>query len=163
MFSLWRVLEALLLVLAANGAPILLARLTHGRTLPSVDFGCRLGDGQPLFGRSKTWPGVMAAIVATSLVGLMLGHSWLVGAAAGAAAMVGDLCSSFIKRRLGIPPSGQAFLLDQIPEALLPALVLSYWLPLTAVEVLAATVLFLLLGSPLSLLLFRLGIRKKPY
>src|SRR5690606_31394434 len=107
-FSLWLVLEVLLLVLAANGAPILLARLTHGRSLPPVDFGCRLGDGQPLFGRSKTWPGILVAVAATSLVGVVLGYSWLVGVAAGAAAMVGDLCSSFIKRRLGIPPSGQA-------------------------------------------------------
>jgi hypothetical protein len=37
--------------------------------------------------------------------------------------MAGDLLSSFVKRRLNLPPSSRATGLDQIPESLLPALV----------------------------------------
>jgi hypothetical protein len=161
--SLWPVFEALLLIMVANGAPILLARLLRSRRLPPVDFGYRLPDGRPLFGASKTWPGIAAAVSATAVLAAALGYSWLAGAAAGAAAMAGDLLSSFTKRRLGVAPSGQALALDQIPEALLPALVLAYWLPLGAWEVLAAVLLFFALELPLSVALFRLGVRKKPY
>jgi len=163
MSSVWRVLEVLLLVMAANGAPILLARLLRGRVLPPVDFGWRLPDGLPLFGPSKTWPGIIAALVAASGIALLFGHPWYVGAGVGLAAMVGDLFSSFIKRRVGIPSSGQALLLDQVPEALLPTLVLAYWLPLSFLEILAAVALFFGLGLPLSWLLFHLGVRKQPY
>lgn len=77
--------------------------------------------------------------------------------------MVGDLFSSFVKRRLGIPPSGRAVLLDQLPESLLPTLVLLYWLPLNVAEAGVAVLLFFCLGLPLSWLLFQLGIRKQPY
>jgi hypothetical protein len=34
----------------------------------------------------------------------------------------GDLLSSFVKRRMGLAPHAQAFMLDQAPEALLQAL-----------------------------------------
>ncbi|NLO79194.1 MAG: CDP-archaeol synthase [Xanthomonadaceae bacterium] len=149
--------------MAANGAPILLARLLRGRTLPPVDFGLKLRDGRPLFGHSKTWPGIGVALLAATVVGLLLGHPWYVGASAGLAAMVGDLFSSFVKRRLGIPPSGRAVLLDQLPESLLPTLVLLYWLPLNVAEAGVAVLLFFCLGLPLSWLLFQLGIRKQPY
>lgn len=163
MSSAGRVLEVLLLLMAANGAPILLARLLRGQALPPVDGGWLLGDGRPLFGSSKTWPGIGVALLAASLVALGFGHAWYIGASAGLAAMLGDLCSSFIKRRLGVPPSGQALLLDQVPEALLPALVLAYWLPLRPLEILTAVILFFGLGLPLSWLLFHLGVRKQPY
>jgi CDP-2,3-bis-(O-geranylgeranyl)-sn-glycerol synthase len=158
------VFDVLLLVMVANGAPILLARLVRGRRrLQPVDFGYELLDGRPLFGRSKTWAGVLAATVSTSIFAVLLGLDWRLGFGAGMAAMLGDLSSSFLKRRMRIAPSGQAVVLDHVPEALLPALVLGYWLPLTAWEMLASVLLFFLLGQPLSSLLFRLGIRKKPY
>src|SRR5690606_24562029 len=116
-----------------------------------------------LFGHSKTWQGVWAAVGGTTLLAMLLGHAWFVGAATGAAAMAGDLFSSFIKRRMGIPASGQALAVDQLPEALLPALVLTLWLPLTVLEVLLVVLLFFVLELPLSRLLFHLGVRKKPY
>lgn len=160
---LWRVLEALLLIMAANGAPILLVRLLPGIRLWPVDGGRCLRDGRRLFGHSKTWQGVWAAVGGTTVLAMLLGHAWFVGAAAGAAAMVGDLFSSFIKRRMGIPASGQALAVDQLPEALLPALVLTFWLPLTVLEVLVVVLLFFVLELPLSRVLFHLGVRKKPY
>src|SRR5690606_14542345 len=84
--TLWRMLEALLLIMAANGAPILLVRLLPGIRLWPVDGGRCLQDGRRLFGHSKTWQGVWAAVGGTTLLAMLLGHAWFVGAATGAAA-----------------------------------------------------------------------------
>jgi len=81
----------------------------------------------------------------------------------GATAMAGDLCSSFLKRRLGLAPSSKATGIDQIPESLLPSLACRHALSLTAVDVLAVTTLFLVGEILLSRLLFRLHFRDRPY
>jgi hypothetical protein len=59
-------------------------------------------------------------------------------------AMIGDLFSSFLKRRLRMPPGSVAIGLDQIPEALLPALVAKCALPLTLFDVFAIVLGFFL-------------------
>jgi hypothetical protein len=72
---------------------------------------------------------------------------------------------SFIKRRLGLPPSSRAIGLDQIPESL-PLLATSLLLPLTAVDVTVATALFLCGlcgGLALSYLLFKWHVRDRPF
>jgi hypothetical protein len=76
-----------------------------------------------LFGPSKTLRGLVVSVVATTLSAPALGLAWTTGLLAGAAAMAGDLGSSFIKRRMGLPSSSRALGLDQVPEALLPELV----------------------------------------
>jgi hypothetical protein len=86
-----------------------------------------------------------------------------VGAALGAGAMLGDLVSSFIKRRLGVASSGRATGLDQIPEALLPLLLVQRTLALTAVQIAAVTLLFFVLEIPLARLSHRWGLRDQPY
>jgi CDP-archaeol synthase len=48
--------------------------------------------------------------------------AWTTGLLVGAAAMAGDLFSSFLKRRLDLPPSSKATGLDQVPESLIPLL-----------------------------------------
>lgn len=80
-----------------------------------------------------------------------------------ATAMLGDLLSSFLKRRMGLAPSRQAIGLDQIPESLLPLLACWFFLPLTIVDVVAATVIFFVGELSLSRVLFKLGIRNRPY
>jgi len=57
------VLRSLILVCAANGAPVLFARLLGTRFARPVDGGIVLRDGHPLLGRSKTWRGLAAAVV----------------------------------------------------------------------------------------------------
>jgi CDP-2,3-bis-(O-geranylgeranyl)-sn-glycerol synthase len=79
------------------------------------------------------------------------------------AAMAGDLISSFIKRRLGKDAHAQAFGLDQIPEALLPLLLLQPVLGLSAVDVMAVLAAFVAGEVVASRLLFRLGIRDQPH
>jgi CDP-diglyceride synthetase len=155
---------ALLVLLAvANGAPILAKRLLGSRWDRAIDGGAALGDGQPLFGRSKTWRGLVAALVATSAAAAVAGESWVVGAVIGAGAMVGDLISSFTKRRLKMPPSSMAPGLDQIPEALLPALLACWFMPLSLLDALLVTGAFLVAEVLGSRVLYRLRIRDRPY
>ncbi|MFO1126765.1 MAG: CDP-archaeol synthase [Methylocystis sp.] len=77
--------------------------------------------------------------------------------------MVGDLFSSFLKRRLKIPPSSMAIRLDQIPEALLPALVARCVLPLTLLDITAIVFVFFIAELLISRLFFALKIRDQPY
>jgi CDP-2,3-bis-(O-geranylgeranyl)-sn-glycerol synthase len=155
--------QVLLLLLTANGAPIVATYLLGSRFAKPVDLGIELADGQRLLGETKTVRGVLAAIAFTACMGLVAGPSWQTGALAGALAMGGDLLSSFVKRRLRIPPSGKAPGLDQIPEALLPLAVLHEPLALGYTDIAICVTLFLLIDITLSRLLYRLHIRKRPY
>jgi CDP-2,3-bis-(O-geranylgeranyl)-sn-glycerol synthase len=128
-----------------------------------VDGGIRFIDGQPLFGASKTLRGLFLAVVATSAGALLLGMPWKVGALLGVTSMCGDLFSSFIKRRLKLPPSSKATGLDQIPESLLPLLVCQPMLGLTVTEIVVVVTLFMVGGILLSPLFYKLRIRRRPY
>jgi len=92
------------------------------RLLAPVDCGLDFVDGRRLFGPRKTVLGLLSAATATTLMGLMLDVSWQIGLLIATGAMVGDLLSSFVKRRFGVAPHGVALGLDQLPEALLPLL-----------------------------------------
>ena len=155
--------QALVLVLMANGAPVLAARLLGKRASAPVDRGCLLPDGRPLLGPSKTWRGLVLGVLVPALGAPVLGVERQVGALIGALAMAGDLNSSFLKRRLGVPPSGAAPGIDQVPESLLPLLGASGVLGLSLVEVIVGSALFWAGEAILSPLLFRLGLRDRSY
>ncbi len=156
-------IKLLILIAVANGAPVMATRLLGERFAHPLDGGLCLWDGRPLFGRSKTVRGLLVAVAATALVAALLGFSWRTGALFGAAAMVGDLFSSFLKRRLGIPSSGQAAGLDQIPESLFPLLACYRLLDLSPLAVAVVVVLFTAGQVVISPLMYRLGIRRRPY
>ena len=77
--------------------------------------------------------------------------------------MAGDVFSSFIKRRLGLAPHSMAPLLDQVPESLFPTVMLRHTFGLDAVSIIILVAAFVVAELLLSLVLFKLGIRKKPY
>ena len=77
--------------------------------------------------------------------------------------MLGDALSSFIKRRMGAAPGGRATGLDQIPEALLPPLVLKGIRGLTLVQIAGITFALFVLDIPLAWLTHRIGLRDRPY
>lgn len=157
------IFDLLFLLLVANGAPIL-ARNVCGRFLGRpFDGGMRLRDGEPLFGRSKTWRGILCAVILPAVVAPVVGRSPELGAMVGALAMAGDLFSSFIKRRLHMAPSARAPGVDQLPEALLPAGLLRESFALSWLEVLLAAAAFMLLGLALSGVLYTVGIRRRPH
>jgi CDP-2,3-bis-(O-geranylgeranyl)-sn-glycerol synthase len=112
----------ILLLLTANGMPVLL-KLALGEHLDyPLDGHRRFIDGRPVFGDTKTIRGIFASLAATSLVAVGIGIPATTGLIVSVSAMLGDLLSSFIKRRLGIPSSKPIAGLDQIPESLLPLL-----------------------------------------
>ncbi|MGA8053842.1 MAG: CDP-archaeol synthase [Burkholderiales bacterium] len=156
-------IRVLLLLGIANGTPIFAKKLLNDRFAAPLDGGLTLRDGRSLFGRSKTIRGLAVAIVCTALAAPLLGFGWALGAGLATASLVGDLASSFTKRRLGLAPHAQAFLLDQIPEALLPLLLFQAQLGLSALDIALLLAAFVGLEIVLSRLLFKLHIRDRPY
>lgn len=154
---------ALLLLLVANGAPILATRLFGDRLSHPLDAGQRLGDGGFLFGPHKTLRGLVAAIVATAAVAPLFDMHPALGALVGLAAMIGDATSSFVKRRRHLGSGARASVLDQLPEALLPLLVLLSAGHVDVVGLAVALSAFLVGADLLSRLLYELGIRERPY
>lgn len=152
-----------LLLVIANAAPIVARMIFHTRWNHPVDGGACFADQRPVFGTTKTWRGIVSSLLLTSLFSQVFGLGALLGAAIAALAMLGDLSASFVKRRLGIGESGRAWLLDQIPESLLPLLLLQEALGLSLAEVAMAVVLFTLVDMGLSPLLYRLHVRNRPY
>lgn len=156
-------LQLLALLGVANGMPIMATELLQDRFRLPLDCGLILPDSEPLFGASKTFRGIILSVLCTSGAAVLLHMDWSTGAIIGATSMLGDLFSSFIKRRLHLPPHAQAFGLDQIPEALLPLLVVKAQFNLTILHIAGLMLAFVVLEVVLSWILFRLKIRDRPY
>ena len=155
--------EALILLLVANGTPVLAGKFLGDFAAWPLDANYRTADGIPLLGESKTLRGIVLAVSASAITAEIFGLGWQLGASFGAISMAGDLFSSFTKRRLGMPPGSQAPGLDQVPEALLPLSVCATSLGLQWHEVAIVTGLFWLLELLLSRILYVLHIRKHPW
>ena len=153
----------LLLLLVANGAPILGTALCKGRGAQPVDGGRLWSDGRPVLGHSKTWRGVLFALGVTTAMTWLLGLPVPTGLTVGAFAVLGDFLSSFSKRRLGLAPSSMALGLDQIPESLLPLLAVKGYYGLNWSDILEMLAAFIILELLLSRILYRLHIRDRPY
>ncbi|HEY4987055.1 MAG TPA: CDP-archaeol synthase [Bradyrhizobium sp.] len=156
-------LQLLVLLTLANGAPVVAKKMFGDRFNLPLDGGLAFLDGRPLFGKSKTIRGIVVAILVTAAVAPLIGLSLATGAIVAAAAMGGDLLSSFTKRRLGFKPSSQALGLDQIPESLLPMLAARTLLSLTAIDIAAGVAIFFVGELVLSRLLFKAHLRDEPY
>lgn len=142
----------------ANAAPLLFG---GGRTL---DGGRKLSDGQPIFGSHKTVRGVIAGILAGSVIGLAESlvdpRLALAGFMIALGAVLGDLLGAFIKRRLSVEP-GRAFpILDQL-DFVIGSLLLGYaFFPIGFLSV----ILFVIVTPPIHLATnygaYLLGIKK---
>jgi CDP-2,3-bis-(O-geranylgeranyl)-sn-glycerol synthase len=157
------IVELLLLIVVANGAPVLASYLFHHRASLPVDFGLMLADQNPCFGANKTWRGLLSSIIVTALLARLLGFDYLTGLQVSSLAMAGDLFSSFIKRRLGKKAGSRFLLLDQVPESFLPAWFLVEKFGLEFSEVLVLVTAFFIIEQTLSLLFYKLGVRKHSY
>ena len=157
------ILKLLILVTVANGTPVIIKKLLGQNLDHALDGGLNFFDGQRLFGPSKTVRGVVSAVLATTLCAMLMELEWVTGTVIGSVSMAGDLFSSFIKRRLNMPPSSKAFGLDQIPESLLPLLVVQPMLTLTMMDIATVVVFFSVGGLAISRVLYKLHIRDRPY
>ena len=157
------ILQALVLLTLANGTPVIVKKIAGRHLAFPLDAGLKFFDGQPLFGSSKTIRGIAASVAVTAILAPLLGVSAAVGAVLAAFAMIGDIFSSFVKRRMRFPPSSRAIGLDQIPESLVPLLVCQNALLLTFSEIAICVGIFLVGELVVSRLLYHLHVRDQPY
>ena len=103
----------------ANAAPVALG---GG---PPLDGGEKWLDGKPFLGSHKTLRGSIVGILTGTLIGLLQG-SLMVGLTQGTGAILGDLISSFLKRRWDIAPGESFPFLDQL-DFIFIAIILSQY------------------------------------
>jgi hypothetical protein len=123
--ALPRCLAAFALLAAAHVGAWASGRVLFGRWPAPVDAGATLWDGRRLFGEHKTWRGLLLAGLACAVAAPLVGYGARLGLQLAALAMGADLTTSLLKRRLNLAPGREVPGLDQIPEALLPLLVLA--------------------------------------
>ena len=157
------ILRLLVLVTLANGVPVIAKKILGPRWAWPLDGGVNFLDGRPLLGASKTLRGIVLGVLASTAGAPVLGLPWAIGLRAGAAAMAGDLLSSFLKRRLRLPSSARASGLDQVPESLFPFLACLGALPLSGLDIAVGVTAFFVGEVLLSRLLFKLRLRDRPY
>lgn len=186
--------NALFLVAALSLAGFVHAawlRSPYSRRFATPLDGGKTFRGLPIFGKNKTWRGLMAMPLAGAFFFAVLASlhgslpSWfaeglwnvpvttfaLLGFISGLSFMLAELPNSFIKRRLAVPPGGTAqqpllkflcFILDRTDSVLGVLLALSLFVPLT----LNAGLWVLLLGTTahgfFSVLLYVLGVKARP-
>ena len=112
-------------------------------------------DGKPVLGHTKTVRGILSSLLSTCLVAWAIGVPAAIGALASCSAMTGDLLSSFIKRRFSIPSSKSVPVLDQLPESLLPLVMVKPYFNLAWRDVAIVLVAFFIIDLILSYLLAR--------
>jgi CDP-archaeol synthase len=157
------ILQSLVLLILANGTPIVAKKILGSRFSRSLDGGLKFIDRRPLFGSAKTIRGILVSILITAAGAPLVGVQLKVGALVAVTAMAGDLFSSFVKRRLNFRPSSQALGLDQVPESLLPLLACRDRLSLTAADIALAVLIFFFCELILSRILYKAHLRDEPY
>jgi CDP-2,3-bis-(O-geranylgeranyl)-sn-glycerol synthase len=157
------IFQALVLLIAANGAPVIAGKVLGNRLARPIDNGFNLRDGHRLFGNSKTWRGLLSAVFFTTTVAILFEIQPLTGVLFAALTMTGDLLASFIKRRRGNVESSRARGLDTVPESLLPLCLLKEPLALNLIDITLIVGLFFLIEEFVSPFLYRLHIRNQPY
>ncbi len=157
------ILQALALLVLANGTPVIARNIAGTHFNCPVDLGLMLTDAQPLFGDSKTWRGLLIAVISGAILAGLIGLTVKQGALFALLVMIGDLFASFTKRRLRLAPSSRSRGLDVIPESLLPIMVMNTELGLNMIDIGLVVLIFFLIEVYLSPILYRWHIRKRPY
>lgn len=161
--TLGPILQSLVILTLANTAPLIAKKVLGALFSCPVDCGLTFFDKRSLFGPSKTVRGVVVSILAAAAVAPVIGVGPAVAAWMATAAMAGDLLASFTKRRLNMPPSSQAPVLDQVPESLLPLLAGRQALLLTSLDIIVVLAIFFIGELIFARLFYRLGLRDQPY
>ena len=131
--TIWYILPAYF----ANMAPVV-----FGGGSP-IDKGRNWIDGKRVLGDHKTFRGLISGIVVGTVIGLIQLRP-IQGVLLSTGAMTGDLVGSFIKRRLDIPPGGNAILLDHEGFLVFSILFCFWYDPLSAEQI-----IFLIIITPI--------------
>ncbi len=140
-----RYLFPLLLLGIANTAPWLAACIFGPEFAAPLDFGITLPGGSRLLGDHKTWRGLISAAVACGIITQDFDLGFLRGTVFGTLALLGDAAASFVKRCLQLAPGTEVLGLDQLPEALVPLLILQRPLALGLGECFVIAAIFAML------------------
>jgi predicted MPP superfamily phosphohydrolase len=135
-------LKILLIIILANGAPPVLAAFYPQACRRKVDGGRKLPGGRTLFGGHKSWGGLIGGIAAGSLCGYLIGISLVMSFSVAALSMLGDLFTSFLKRRIRIEEGESVYLFDQVFEGAFPLLLCKWVYALNWQLVIAWLLLF---------------------
>ena len=132
-----KIIDTIILFLpsyVANSTPVVLG---GG---PALDGGKQWSDGKPILGPNKTIRGCLTGIIVGTLIGLLQGN--LIGGFAQATgAILGDLISSFYKRRRDYSPGSSMPIIDQLDFISL-AIILSY--PFQQTDLLSVAVIMVI-------------------
>ncbi len=162
-FNVIRIVAFLLWV---NFVPALAKRISRKRFNRTIDNGLKWFDNRPIFGSHKTIRGIITSLLGGVMIFPLLGVSWWAAVITALLAMVGDLITSFIKRRLDFHSGTDILLLDHFLESLLPTLFLRTSLGLSWSQVALIVLLFIILaykGSQFwKFILFRPPLKKYP-
>jgi len=77
-----------------------------------IDLNKQYFDGRPLFGKNKTYRGLISGLTLGTIVGAVTETAYL-GLSMSFGGLMGDLVGAFIKRRLGINPGEPLPIVDQ--------------------------------------------------
>jgi predicted MPP superfamily phosphohydrolase len=120
--------KILLILLLTNMAPLLMVSLCPKLTrFFLLDNARRLADGQPLFGTHKTLCGFVGGLAAGGLSGYLIGVSLFPSLLIAFTSLLGDLLTSFLKRRFGFKEGENIYLFDHLFEGGIP-LLLAKWI-----------------------------------
>jgi CDP-2,3-bis-(O-geranylgeranyl)-sn-glycerol synthase len=161
-----QIIEALKFIFpayCANAVPVL-----AGGGLP-LDFGKKFLDGEPIFGKNKTFKGFFFGLAVGTFVGfieaMLFDYSSLQGFVLSLGALTGDLAGAFFKRRLKIKPGELLPLVDQLDfivgALLFYLLIHPYYMRLELV------ILVFIITIPLHVLTnyaaYKIGLKKSPW
>lgn len=157
--AIWFILPAYV----ANATPV----LTGGG--PPIDGGKKFSDGYRILGGGKTIRGFILGLLAGSIVGVVQftfwssPESWMIAVLLAFGALLGDLCGSFVKRRVGFSRGRSFPVLDQL-EFVVGALLLASLIKVPGWEILAVLMIltpFIHLGT--NFVGYKLGFKSEPY
>lgn len=162
----------------ANMMPVFLAKLHLLEFLNIPIDGNRKIGGKELFGRHKTWRGLVAGVIGGLLVAFIQSRLhpyplfnslsifdyssyWLIfGFLAGFGALIGDLVKSFFKRRVGIKSGGIWPIFDQL-DFILGFFFFTVWIVNPSLAILLTILIMTAILHPLSNLIgYLLGLKK---
>ncbi|MCK5507903.1 MAG: CDP-archaeol synthase [Desulfobacterales bacterium] len=119
--------KIIILLFAVNAAPPVIAFLFEDRWNRPIDRNRTFLDGKPLLGSHKTIRGIIGSLSAGILLGWFLGLPLIVGFCIGFFSMLGDLLTSFFKRRFALASGTAIPLFDQLFEGIFPLLFVKYY------------------------------------
>lgn len=178
-FALWFFLPAG----GANMAPIIAAHLPYLSKLNApLDAGKKY-RGKPVFGKNKTWRGLLSGIIAATVIVYLQQLIWQSGSAGflgdasteyldysplllgllfGAGALLGDAIESFFKRQRNVPAGSSWFPFDQIDYIIGGCLAVAVVARLGPLEYMLILVLWFVLHLLFSYIGYLLKLKAQP-